>query len=327
MLNFVTAAGHGWTLRHMLRTLKVPTRRWSYEQVIRQSRLPHGTWVFTDHERLSGFELSVAGEVAEQLRRAGCRVLNHPARVLTRMALLEALADAGINRFRAYRADEAARPVRYPVFLRREYDHRQDGRVLLANEAELEAALAALRAEGVPLVGRLIIEFAGEETVPGIWYRGSAYRAGDAIIAHHMALDDQWLVKDGFDAARLEAYPQRDSFIEAERKFVADNQHAELLRRVFDMAGLDYGRVDFGFAGGQLQVWEINSNPTHGEQNSLFGTSHPGRVATLRVAEDRLHAALAALDTAGEGSVELTGEILREQRQFFPFRLPVWRRP
>lgn len=327
MLNFVTSAGHGRTLRHMLRVLKAPARRWSYEQLLRRSHLPRGTWVFADHERLSAFELSVAGELAEQLQRGGCRVLNHPARVRTRMGLLEALADAGINDFRAYRADEAARPKRYPVFIRREFDHKQEGRVLLADAAALEAALAAMLAAGTPLVGRLIIEYAGEETAPGIWYRGSAYRAGDAIIAHHMALDDQWLVKDGFDAARLDAYPQRDAFIAQERRFVADNEDADLLRQVFDLAGLEYGRVDFGFAGGKLQVWEINSNPTHGEQNSVFSSSHPAREATVRLAEERLHAALAGLDTPGQGSVALAGETLARQRQILPVRLPVWRRP
>jgi hypothetical protein len=327
MLNFVTAAGHGATLRHLVKSLKTPARRWSYEQVIRRASLPRGTWIFTDHERLSGFELSVAGELAEELRRGGCRVLNHPAGVQTRIALLERMADAGINRFRAYRADEKARPTRYPVFLRREYDHLRDGRELIADAAELEATLAALREEGASLVGRLIVEYAGEEAAPGIWYRGSAYRAGDAIVAHHLALDDKWLVKDGYDAARLESYPDRDRFIALERAFVAENQYADVLRQAFDLAGLDYGRADFGFAEGQLQVWEINSNPTHGEQATVFGGAHPGRLPTVRMAEERLHTALGALDTAGEGSVPIGGEMLKAQREFFPLRFRAWRRP
>ena len=36
------------------------------------------------------------------------------------------------------------------------------------------------------------------------------------------------------------------------------------LRRVFAVAGVDYGRVDYGVLDGVPQVWEINLNPTIG---------------------------------------------------------------
>lgn len=327
MINFVTAAGHGSTLKHLIPALGVPARRWSYERLVSRPRLPRGTWIFTDHERLSAFETNVAASAAEQLRRAGCRVLNHPAEVLSRMALLEALWKADINDFRAFRADEDPAPTRFPVFIRREFDHLGDARDLLRNRAELDAALATLRGEGVPLVGRLVIEYAGEEAAPGIWYRGSAYRAGDTIIAHHMALDRHWLVKDGFDTARLNGYEHRDEFIARERAFVLNNEHADLLRRVFDIAGIQYGRADFGFVGGKLQIYEINTNPNHGSAERVFGDIHPDRAATQRTSEDRLHEALRATASDEAGSVELTAPLLAVQRRLFPLRLAAWRRP
>ena len=327
MISFVTAAGLGKPLRHLLPQLRQPARRWTYERLARRRRVPMGTWIFTDHERLSAFELNVAADVASQLRRAGCRVLNHPATVRSRMNLLEALHAAGINAFRAYRADEQPKPHRFPVFIRREFDHRGDARTLIGSQPELDAVLAALRAEGVPLQGRLVIEYAASEAAPGIWYRGSAYCVGGTVIPHHMALDDHWQVKDGFGKDALETSARRDHFIAAERDFVMEGGHVDLLRRVFDIAGIDYGRADFGFLGDRLQVYEINTNPTHGHPARVFGNIHPEREATLRFSEQRLHEALDAIDTPGSGSVALAGPLLAEQRNLFPLLPAGLRRP
>jgi hypothetical protein len=327
VINFVYTAGIGAPLRNLLPTLSVPARKWTYEAIARRKNLPKGTWIFTDHERRSAFETAVAAAIAQQLREAGCLVLNHPAEVESRFVLLDRLWQHGINAFRAYRADEGPRPARFPVFIRREYDHRVDARSLIHDQSELDAELARLRAEGTPLLGRLVIEYASTEAAPSIWFRGSAYRVGDAIIAHHMALDDTWLVKNGFDAARLDAFAGRDQFLEQERAFVVDNQHAELFRRIFDIAGIQYGRADFGFENGTIQVYEINTNPTHGAPGAVFGNIHPGREATQRLSELRLRDALNALDTEAGGSVELTGPLMRSQRRLFPLLPIMLRRP
>lgn len=326
MINFVTTAGFGAPVKHLLPALKRPTRRWTYERLVRRASLPHGTWVFTDHERLSAFEIGVAAAAAEQLRRAGCKVLNHPAEVRTRFGLLDALWREGINAFRAYRADESPKPERFPVFIRREYDHRDDARDLIHSQVELDAALGKLRAGGVPLQGRLVIEYASTEAAPGIWYRGSAYRVGDVVIPHHMALDGKWLVKHGFDRAELEAYDGQREFIEAERAFVTEEGHVQLLRRVFDIAGITYGRVDFGFLGDRVQIYEINTNPNHGSPKQVFGDIHPLREPTQRFSEQRLHDVLDATDIGTSGSVALTEPLLAVQRRFFPIRPSVMRR-
>jgi hypothetical protein len=327
LIHFVYTAGIGAPLENLLPTLKVPARTWTYERLARRRRLPKGTWIFTDHERRSAFETAIAGTIAQQLREAGCAVLNHPAEVESRFVLLDRLFRQGINGFRVYRADEAPRPGRFPVFIRRDYDHRIDARTLIHGQGELDAELARLRAEGVPLLGRLVIEYASTEASRGIWFRGSAYRAGDAIIAHHMALDDTWLVKSGFDAARLERFDGRDGFLERERAFVTGNEHAELFRRVFDIAGIQYGRADFGFEDGRIQVYEINTNPTHGAPRDVFADIHPGREPTQRFSEDRLRDALNALGTPATGTVKLTGWPLRQQRRLFPLMPRMLRRP
>ena len=39
------------------------------------------------------------------------------------------------------------------------------------------------------------------------------------------------------------------------------NPHEEAIRNAFKMARIDYGRIDYGMLNGQMQVWEINTNP------------------------------------------------------------------
>jgi hypothetical protein len=42
---------------------------------------------------------------------------------------------------------------------------------------------------------------------------------------------------------------------------IANFQHVNELRKVFQLAGVDYGRIDYGVCHGRIQVWEINTNP------------------------------------------------------------------
>ena len=39
------------------------------------------------------------------------------------------------------------------------------------------------------------------------------------------------------------------------------NPHEAELRAIFKLARIDYGRIDYGIKDGQIQVWEINTNP------------------------------------------------------------------
>lgn len=47
-----------------------------------------------------------------------------------------------------------------------------------------------------------------------------------------------------------------------EHDYVEKNPHEGRLREVFRLARIDYGRMDYGMLDGQVQVWEINTNPT-----------------------------------------------------------------
>lgn len=327
MIHFVTTRDHAGTFKYLARRLGSDRcRRWQYETLFTYRKLPMGTWIFTDHERLSAYEIFLASRVAHHLEQGGARVLNHPARVARRFDVLRLLKEAGINGFGAWRAEAAPRPDRFPVFIRNEYDHRTGQPELLADQAALDAALADLTRTGNPLSGKLVIEYAGEEVSPGIWQRLQTYCVAGTIIAHTNVVDFDWVVKDTKDAARLEAHPDFDRFIAHEQAFIAGNLHADVLRRAFALTGIDYGRADFALVDGRPQIYEINTNPNHADHEKLFRAIHPRRVAIQKFSEDAVQATLLATDIGGEGRIRIRDHQLRRQqgrRSWLPG--PIWR--
>src|SRR5262249_42134063 len=87
-----------------------------YEDLLRDPEPVAATYCFADLELLPADELERAAEVREQLVARGCRVLNDPARTLTRYDLLRELRSRGINDFTVYRETEARDGCRFPVF-------------------------------------------------------------------------------------------------------------------------------------------------------------------------------------------------------------------
>lgn len=311
MIHFVATRDHAYTLRHLVPRLGAGVaRRWTYEKLFHRASLPAGTWVFCDLDRLSAHELALAARVAFHLRAGGARVLNDPAKAAGRGELLRRLKAAGVNRFSAWRAEDAPRPDRFPVFIRNEFDHRPGLPRLLADQRELDAELSRLRGSGYPLAGKLVIEFAGEEVAPGLWRRLQTYRIGGTMIAHTCAVDFQWVVKDLKDHARLESHPQFERLLDEERSFIHGNLYAEDLRRAFALADIEYGRADFALVGGVPQIYEINTNPTHADHDALFRKIHPRRVAVQRFSEDAVHAALLRLDDKRTGMIAIEDKML-----------------
>lgn len=304
MINFVTTRSHAYTVRHLIRQLG-DARHWSYERLFRQKQLRSGTWIFTDHERLSNFEIALAAKVANRLERGGARVLNHPARVRGRHDLLKALNSAGINRFSAWRCEDQPRPNSFPVFIRNEFDHLSADLELIPDQPGLDAAISRMRGNGTPLAGKLVIEYAGQEVSPGIWQRFATYRAGDRLIAHHNVVDFRWAAKDAREPAQLLAHPMFATFIENERRFVEGGMYEDVLRRAFDLAGIDYGRADFSLVDGRPQIFEINTNPAHGSHREIYRDTFPERIETQKLAEDRLYNALRGVNTPAGDRIAL----------------------
>lgn len=262
MIRFIVTPGHAYTLRALRRKLHVPKavqhEIWTYPQLFAAQLLPPGAWFFCDLERLAIWELALAGDIARQIREAGphFRLLNDPAKAACRYELLLRLYQGGFNRFRAWRAEDGVPSARYPVFIRLEANHEKPLTDLLNDEETLKAKLVELEARGLSRRGMLIIEYHAEPLAPGVFRKYAAYRIGERIVADHTVHDLTWLAKYGDYAAWS---PERYA---EELVFVQSNPHAEQLMRAFKLAGIDYGRADYGIVAGEAQIWEINTNPT-----------------------------------------------------------------
>ena len=126
---------------------------------------------------------------------------------------------------------------------------------LIENEEQLSAALEQSVRDGVPRSLSGIVEYSAEPVQPGLFRKLSVFRVADRLLGYTCVHDDQWIVKYGKPGiASPELYDE-------EYEFVSTNPFAEALRPVFEIAGVDYGRVDFGLVGGRPQIYEINTNP------------------------------------------------------------------
>jgi hypothetical protein len=319
MIRFIVTAEHGYTFNALTNGkyagARLPVEIWSYPRVFSAKALPPGTWIFCDLERLSVWELRMAGEIARLLRESGesFHVHNDPARAACRYELLHRLHQAGFNSFRAFRAEDGMPHARFPVFLRLESDHDFPLTGLIETSDALHRALMNLESQGVSRRGLLIIEYETEPLAPGVFRKYAAYRFGSQIVADHMVHDVTWLAKYGaVEAWSPERYAQ-------EAKYVRDNPHEKDLMRAFEIGAIEYGRADYGIVGGAPQIWEINTNPSLPEGDPE--KCPPDRVvATLLSKKNRL-SAIVALDSSNSGPwVRLQSGVLDRNRNWQRWR-------
>lgn len=204
------------------------------------------------------WELRVLGGLFRHINAQGdgCLALNDPAAVLARRALLRTLAVEGINSFNAYAVSERQWPRRYPVFIRREYDHRRPLTGLIETSDELKQAIEQLKSDGEPEEGLLITEYCAQPVASDLFRKLSAYRVGESLFFYNCVHEASWLVKYGTVNAATEALYQE------EQQMIESNAYGAELAKVFTLAGIDYGRVDFGLVDGRIAVYEINTNPS-----------------------------------------------------------------
>ncbi len=294
MITFLTTAGHDYTVRafqeEVLRPYLPQTRAMSYDALFAASRLPPGTYVFTDLDRLSETQCRLAARFYQAFKALeGFRPLNDPARLLLRLPMLRRLHAAGLNDFTAYRADEEPRPARFPVFLRIANDHLGPHGDLIHDQAELDAALSRLSAEGLPLSHFIIVEYCAEQKEHGLFERVAYFRVADRVTPSLVLVASDWKVKqpDAEDELYTEDLEHRHA------AFVRDEIGAEQIRAAFDLAGVDYGRADVAFVGGRPQVYEVNTNPTIRAGNIFRNDIHAASRLQYR---ERFGAMLHAID-------------------------------
>ncbi|MFB9994473.1 hypothetical protein ACFFLM_21180 [Deinococcus oregonensis] len=234
----------------------------TYATAFRLKKLPQGTYIFADLERLSAAELSQAAWLWQQLTLCGngVRLLNHPTQVKQRFELLRTLHTRGSNDFDVYRLDEHRTPMRFPVFVRSERQHNAVSSGLIPDALALEEFLQEWRGvgdkAGQSIGDSIITEFCGEADERGLYRRYAAFKVGERIIPTDIFFGYGWEVRGLHHTFLVD-----DQTIAEETAYLQNNPHEAQLRAVFAAAQIDYGRVDYGMVGGRIQVYEINTNP------------------------------------------------------------------
>ena len=226
----------------------------SYEDLLQAEAVPLGHYVFADHDRLSAIELERAGAIARRLkaRDPAVQILNDPPLVLGRYALLRDLSRRGMNPYDVARLDEG-RSMRFPIYVRWETHDRQPTG-LIQNEADYIAALARLSAVGKTRKDRVAVQVVDTRSPDGKYRKYGAFRIGDSILPHHVFVGDHWYVK-------RKQKILTSATIEEELDYVRTNPHRAALKRIFDIARIQYGRIDYAIVGDSVVTFEINTHP------------------------------------------------------------------
>jgi hypothetical protein len=308
MIHFLFSRGHDFELKELKKLPQARSiRMLHYDALFKKSRLPHSTYVFTDMERLGYWDMELAGHLCVQLKNAGLKVLNNPARAKNRYALLKALHETGLNDFNAYRAEAIPTSNRFPVFLRKLQGHALPLSDLLQTREDLEKAIEAAIARGIPIENQIIVEYAGEPVSEGLYRKLAAFRIGEKIVPSICVHDTGWHVKTGKKGIAGE------KLYREELEIIQTNPYAEHLRKVFDIAQIQFGRADFGFYRGRIQTFEINTNPV---LKAFLPHPSPFREQSMRIAWEQLADALHHINSGDGPSLKLKKDKLYRYRKW-----------
>jgi len=238
----------------------------------------------------------LAADLYQALKAAGLSCLNDPARVMCRVEFLKRLHHEGINPFTVHRADEPGVPARLPAFLRFEDGHDPLLSPIIDTRDEFDRRVAALPAEGISRRGVIAVEYHPAPYGPGLFHKWGTFRIGDMMSVDHIAIDDTWYVKTGVWEKLTEGA------VADEHDAVTTNRYADVLRPVFDIAGIDFGRADHATVDGRTVVYEINTNPRIGP---YVPDSIPLRFKSQTLVRTRFAEGLARIDTADEGTIAI----------------------
>ena len=316
MVTYLSRWDHAYTLKSLKREKLF--RLMSYDEAFRAKSLQTGTYVFTDMDRLGTWELELAAIVYRVLKQAGANVLNDPAKVRTRYSLLKALHQEGINSFRVYRPSLDEWPARYPVFVRRDHFHSGVLSELIEDETSLRNALDKATNDGIPDSNLMVVEYAAEPAREGLFQKHAVYRIGDRYFRDLTVNQGNWVAKFGELGVAGEALYQN------ELDEMRNVPFPDTIRRVFEIANIEYGRVDFGMVDGKPQFYEINTNPCVGFRMNKH--PFPQRLRSNAIFKDNYRAAVRALETSGlESKVAMDHSTLVHHRKQSRWR--TWSRP
>lgn len=269
LLNGYLAGEWGSPLRDCIRQM-------TYTDLFRARSLPRGAWIFCALDALSDAELRMVHHLQCAARDAGLQVYNSAREALHRYQLLQLLHQTGSNDFRAHRAAGPLDTVRFPVFVRVADEHDGSLTPLLHDRSALRRAMAYLWMRGLARHQLLVVEFCETAGADGLYRKYSVLRIGDSYVPRHLLIGREWMTKDeGRDA--------EERLILEETNFLRENPHAAWARSVFEMAHIEYGRLDYGVREGRPQAWEINFTPVFGRGDVNRPADTPGKQRMRRL--------------------------------------------
>ena len=227
----------------------------TYQDLLATREIPAAPILFTDHEMFTPSQRSLVAAFWKAVGNADWPRWNDPGKVLRRPALLRALYETGVNRFRAVPATDSLDGLRYPVFVRQANEHTGSLTGLLRRRKELDRTLRLLTVlPGYRRRDLLVVEFCDTRGVRGLFPKYSVFRVGERILPRCLMYSRHWMAKN-------EGLVIDEELAERELDFMRTHPHEAVFREIFDRAGIDYGRADYSLQDGRVQVWEINTNP------------------------------------------------------------------
>lgn len=281
MINFFVTAAGSFGIRDYLRArgaaLADRVAVIHYEDLAGVTHVARGGTIFAALDQIGEAATEVSAQMHDQLAAAQptLPILNDPRRALRRYDLLRRLHDEGVNYFAAIRATDNPATLRYPVFIRSEREHSGSLTPVLHDRRALDCALGQLALRGMRISDLLVVEYVDASDGDGVFRKYSAMRIGDAIVPRHLHASRSWITKS-------EDSLVDEPIVRAELTYLEDNPHERWLAKVFELAHIEYGRIDYGVFRGVPQAWEINMNPTLGRGSNRASRVDGDLQRTLR---------------------------------------------
>lgn len=262
MIYFLVPSAHDFCIQDYLAlhgaALREDFRVVHYEALLHQKQFGPGTYVMAALDQLNAANIQLVREIYRQLKDVSeVRFLNNPVTTLQRFDLLTELKRHGLNDFGVVRAAEDRGRVRFPVFLRNERIHGGAISSLLNSEREIEQAIGRALVQGHKLSEVLVVEFCDTANDAGYYRKYAAFVVGKRIIPRSLNYGREWMLKHSQTEFTM-------PMVLEELDYVTQNPHQEQLAKIFALAHIDYGRIDYSLKDGRVQTWEINLNPTIG---------------------------------------------------------------
>ena len=101
----------------------------------------------------------------------------------------------------------------------------------------------------------MICEFVDTKSPDGLYRKYSCFMFDGALYPGHIYFSRSWVVG-------VKSMVVTDALVDEEVAFFNNPSfHLERVKPIFALSGIQYGRIDYSLLNGEVQTWEINTNP------------------------------------------------------------------